>query len=68
MEIPESYDPNSLEATRPLEIDGDTLIMRVYGQDGTLNSLPVRNTRHNRQVAVWLRKFDRRGGGGVLGD
>ena len=54
-----AYDPNSLEPTRELEIKDGQVTLTLYGQDDNLVSLPVKDTRFNRQMAVWLRKFDR---------
>ena len=53
------YDPNSLEPTRALEIKEGGVKLTLYGQDDVLISMPVKDTRFNRQLAVYLRKFDR---------
>ena len=54
-----TYDPNSLQPTRDLEIKDGKVTLTLYGQDDKLIALPVKNTRIGRQLAVWLRKFDR---------
>ena len=53
------YDPNSLEASRPIvERDGG-IELTIYGQDDELQTIVIPDTRFNRQLVVWCRKFDR---------
>lgn len=59
MEVIGKYDPNSLGATRPLDIVNGKLTFQLYGQDNELHPITVPDTRFNRQMAVWCRKFDR---------
>lgn len=50
--------------TLPFERRDDALIIKLYGQDGELQELPVQDTKDNEMLGVWLRRFDRYTGSG----
>jgi len=43
----------------------ETIPLTIYGQDGKLDTLRVKATRSNKDLAEWLRKFDRYEGVGI---
>lgn len=55
----EEYDPNSLEATRPLDIRDGRIHFNIYGQDGHFVALDIADNQYTRMFVVWLRKYDR---------
>ena len=52
---------DEFEPTWPIEEIPGGLAYRIYGQDGQLVRLTCKDTMHNRNFIVWLRKFDRAG-------
>lgn len=50
-----------LSPTRPIETVPGGLAYQIYGQDGKLIRMTCKDTPHNRNFIVWLRKFDRYG-------
>ena len=62
------YDPNSLEATRPIiERDGG-IELTLYDQADEIQILIIPDTRFNRQLVTWCRKYDRRAKSKEAGD
>lgn len=55
-----TYDPNSLEPTRPLDIRDGVIHYHLYDQNGDLKPATCADTTSNRLFVVWVRKFDRR--------
>jgi hypothetical protein len=45
--------------TFPIQKMGNGIELKIYGQDGTLQSMPIADTRANRDFIVWCRRFDR---------
>jgi hypothetical protein len=50
---------NPLTPTTPIIEQNGGIELKIYDQEGNLSSLTVRDTRFNRQLVVWCRKFDR---------
>jgi hypothetical protein len=50
--------PMSGARRHPSDTD-TTVVLTLYGQDGTLQELPVARTRSNELFQEWLRRFDR---------
>ena len=51
--------PGAMVPTFPFERRGDSLILKLYDQEGVLQELPVKDTVDNVFLGVWMRRFDR---------
>lgn len=49
----------SMVPLHPFERKNGALILLLYDQEGTLQELPVADTKANEIFGVWLRRFDR---------
>ena len=54
-----TFDPNSLEPTRPIEMRNGKLVAPIYDQEGEIQELLLKDTKQARLFIVWLRKYDR---------